>query len=456
MTACDELYISFLFPPSDYVSGITVFKRIAVNGKKVDVLQADFKSDNLSQFNNYVDEYINNRILIDIDCDNDWANCIFKFQDMGLKAIKNDYKKIYSRSWLMANHFLASQYKFKNPEVIWHAEFSDPLIYDLSNKPKTYKQMKVNDKDYILKINEKIDEFNKNNNTDFVHVENNSQAYFIAEYLVYLFADEVIFTNENQREVMLDQFQVDVKDMVLKKSQIKIHPTLDDKFYHIKDVDLNLNPDEINIAYFGKDYYGKRHFEALFYTLDSLNHRYKDKIKIHIFIDDTQLVKSLISSTQSSDNFTVRKPIGYLEFLNATTKFDVLLVSDVETKPDFELNPYLPSKLSDYMGSSADIWGICEKGSSLSKMDLKYKSYIGDIPSLQSQIIKILHDRNLIDENWSFVDGYLSKRLTALNELYEREFRRKIKLSEDIKKLQNENKQIKSSNSWNPFKKLKK
>ena len=26
-----------------------------------------------------------------------------------------------------------------------------------------------------------IDEFNKNNNTDFVHVENNSQAYFIAE-----------------------------------------------------------------------------------------------------------------------------------------------------------------------------------------------------------------------------------------------------------------------------------
>ena len=89
-------------------------------------------------------------------------------------------------------------------------------------------------------------------------------------------------------------------------------------------------------------------------------------------------------------------------------------------------------------------------------MDLKYKSYIGDIPSLQSQIIKILHDRNLIDENWSFVDGYLSKRLTALNELYEREFRRKIKLSEDIKKLQNENKQIKSSNSWNPFKKLKK
>ena len=108
------------------------------------------------------------------------------------------------------------------------------------------------------------------------------------------------------------------------------------------------------------------------------------------------------------------------------------------------------------MGSSADIWGICEKGSSLSKMDLKYKSYIGDIPSLQSQIIKILHDRNLIDENWSFVDGYLSKRLTALNELYEREFRRKIKLSEDIKKLQNENKQIKSSNSWNPFKKLKK
>ena len=217
---------------------------------------------------------------------------------------------------------------------------------------------------------------------------------------------------------------------------------------------MNLNPDEINIAYFGKDYYGRRHFENLFYAVDSLNHRYKDKIKIHIFIDDTQLVKSLISSTQSLDNFTVRKPLDYLEFLNATTKFDVLLVSDVETKPNFELNPYLPSKLSDYKGSSTDIWGICERGSSLSKMDLKYKSYIGDLPSLQSEIIKILHDRNFIDENYSFVEDYLSMRLTALNELYEKEFRRRVKLSGDIKKLQN--KQMNSSNSWNPFKKLKK
>lgn len=453
MTACDELYISFLFPPSDYVSGITVFKRIAENNKKVDVLQADFKSDNFLEFNSYVDEYINDRILIDMDCDNDWCNCIFKFVDKAMKAIRKDYKKIYSRSWLMANHFLASQYKFENPEVYWRAEFSDPLIYDLSNKPKTYRQMKVNDKDYILKINEKIDEFNKNNGTDFAHVENNSQAYFIAEYLVYLFADEVIFTNENQREVMLNQFPVDVKDIVFKKSKIKTHPTLDDKFYHIKDVDLNLNADEINIAYFGKDYYGKRHFENLFYVIDSLNHKYKDKIKIHIFIDDTQLVKSLISSTQSPGNFTVRKPMGYLEFLNATTKFDVLLVSDVESKPNFEMNPYLPSKLSDYMGSSADIWGICERGSSLSKAEIKYKSYIGDIASLQSEIIKILDDRNFKDTDYSFSEDYFSKRLTALNELYEREFRRRTKLSGDIKKLQNENK---SSNSWNPLRKLRK
>ena len=61
------------------------------------------------------------------------------FYDEQWNAIEKDYKRIYSRSWLMANHFLASQYKFKNPEVIWQAEFSDPLIYDLSNKPKSYK-----------------------------------------------------------------------------------------------------------------------------------------------------------------------------------------------------------------------------------------------------------------------------------------------------------------------------
>jgi len=132
---CDELVISCLFPPSDYVSGITVAKRIIDAGHPVDVLQARRKLDD-NEFSLKVNDYINNRILVDVACDNDWWECIHKFIRKGKSAIKKDYKSIYSRSWLMANHFLACEYKFRNNSTFWTAEFSDPLIYDLSTMRK--------------------------------------------------------------------------------------------------------------------------------------------------------------------------------------------------------------------------------------------------------------------------------------------------------------------------------
>ena len=104
---------------------------------------------------------------------------------------------------------------------------------------------------------------------------------------------------------------------------------------------MNLDEELINIAYFGADYYGKRHFEALFYALESLNHEYKNKIKLHLYINDKKLIKRLISTLSAKDNIVVKKPLDYLTFLNATTKFDVLIVNDVITKDNFKINPYL-------------------------------------------------------------------------------------------------------------------
>ena len=48
------------------------------------------------------------------------------------------------------------------------------------------------------------------------------------------------------------------------------------------------------------------------------------------------------------------------------------------------VNPYLPSKLSDYLGSDTPIWAIVEKGSSLDLFSTNnnnhkiVKSYIGN------------------------------------------------------------------------------
>ncbi len=448
---CDELYISLLFPPANYVSGITVFKRIVQGGKPVDVLQSNFKSKNFEKFNEYVENYINNRIIVDIDCKVDWADCIFKFMKKGMDAIDRDYKKIYSRSWLMANHFLAGEYKFLNSHVFWTAEFSDPLIYDLNNNPKKYNEMVIDDEGYISKLNDQIKRLNEIKNADFPLIDNGVSAYYVAEYLVYLFADKIIFTNENQAEVMLNQFPVDVKDFVLKKSEIKMHPTFPDEFYNIINSGLDLDKNYINFAYFGNDYYSKRHFESLFYSVEALNHKFKDKIRVYLFISNDVFLKKLVPS----DRFIVKKPLEYLGYLNATTKFDVLIVNDMITKGNYEINPYLPSKLSDYLGSGSDIWALYENGSSLSGFDLKYKSEISNFNSCLDELVSILDDWGYADENYSINHDYMSNRLTELNELYEMEFNRKQNLERKVKKLKKENDDFSSSNSWKITKPLR-
>ena len=122
----DELYISFLFPPANFVSGITVSKRIVENNSNVDVLQVKTKNQ-IGEFNQMIDGHVDERIIVELDNNNDGLAGIFEFVEKGLKSINRDYEKIYSRSWFMANHFLAFEYKFLNHEVYWKAEFSDPL-----------------------------------------------------------------------------------------------------------------------------------------------------------------------------------------------------------------------------------------------------------------------------------------------------------------------------------------
>ena len=440
---CDELYVSLLFPPSDYVSGINVFKRIVNNKRPVDVLQINQDSSDT-----IFDNYINERITLDMECEIDTPSCILNSLKGALELIEKDYNRIYSRSWVMNNHFIALEYKLAHPDVSWTAEFSDPVILNLSNKPRRSDGFTLDDIDYVNHINYYIVELNSKNNTSFPLIENKSSFFVITEYLAYLFADEIIFTNENQREVMLNQFSRDVKEWVLDKSIIQMHATLDEEFYHIKDAELDLDNEKVNIAYFGRDYYGQRHFESLFYSIESLNHKFKDRIRIHLFIEDVKILKKLIRPLESSDNFIVKRPLEYFDFLNATTKFDVLVVNDVVTMNDWPINPYLPSKLSDYLGSSSDIWALYEPGSTLSECDLRYKSDITDFSACQKQLIKILEDRGFVDEEYSVDESYFLERLTVLNRLYEREFNRGLKRKMENKSLKKINDEILSSNSW--------
>lgn len=450
----EKLVISFKFPPDKDISGIVVAKRIIKDNSVVDVLQ-NAQDDDSYNFDE-VNDFINERLYVSVDSERDSVECIFNFVNQGLELIDDrEYKEIYSRSWYMSNHYLALEYKFNHPDTFWVAEFSDPVLLNMKGKIKTHKLSVLNDEGYIEKLNLRIDEYNAQHSTDFDKLDNPNNSFYIAEYLTFLFADRIIFTNENQRETMLSTHDDEIGKLAVEKSEIMPHPTLDDKYYHLAETSFELKEGDINLAYFGNSYYPSRHFEPLFFAFESLNHRYKDKIKFHLFIKKDEFIDALIDDLEFRDNIIINDPLDYFEFLNATLKFDVLLINDTLTEGFFPHNPYLPSKLSDYLGSGRDIWAIYEKNSTLSTLDLKYKSLLTDYKQSREVLLNILNDYGYADDEFSFDDSFYEKRINQLNRMiFDREMSNKQKnikikqLNNKNKKLNEENKKLLSSKSW--------
>ncbi|WP_458403796.1 hypothetical protein [Methanobrevibacter sp.] len=446
-SSVDELVISYLFPPSRDVSGMVLAKRQIVENRRFDVICSDIKKDNDPEFKKLVDKYINEQILIDLACSPNFTECIFDFVEKSMEELdlRDTYKRIYSRVWKIANNFLALEYKLKHPDTYWISEFSDPLLYDIHNRKRDGgKKQVIENGEYLERINRAITDLNAAKNTDFELVENPCNVHFLVEYIAYLFADEIIFTNENQRHVMLDQFPYDVRDFVMDKSTVKLHPILSEEYYHIKDCPCTLDSSKINLGYFG-NIYSKRHFETIFYAYEILNHKYKDRMQFHFYVNDPGQVKRLMEGLEIYANVEINKTIDYLDFLNLTTKLDILIVNDLITSDCFEVNPYRPSKLSDYIGSKSKIWAVCEKGSCLDDVKTDYKSYITSRKSNIDAIVDILEDFSFEDSDYSLKDDeeYFIKRVTELNILIENEHKRLKSARSQVKKLKKKNENLK-------------
>ena len=261
---------------------------------------------------------------------------------------------------------------------------------------------------------------------------------------------------------MLSGFPYDIEDFVLEKAEIKIHPTLSEEYYHIKETDYEVDEECINLGYFGT-YLAKRNFETLFYSMESLNDDLKHKVKLHLFISDDEdggNLKNVIKNLDIHKDIIINDKVPLFEFLNITTKLDVLIVNDSLTKSYFEKNPFLPSKYSDYLGSGNDIWAICEENSVLDSLDIKYKSYIDDYKSSKETMHKIIEDKfNVkakalsLEEELKEENNYLKLRVNYLNQIMlKNDAKAKDnqidKLKRENAKLKGKNSEILNSNSW--------
>lgn len=246
------------------------------------------------------------------------------------KAKEIEATVIYSRSMFPGSHIAAYLYKLKHKEVKWYAEFSDPLLYNTFNTER--KSICEEDDDAILH--------------DF---------WSSVEEMVYENADVIIFTNENQRQYMLSYNRTHIANSLIEqKSMVSHHPIMDHRFANVIVSKYSL-PKGINIAYFGSlPKYRNR--DLLIQMLDN------PRVHLHIF---TVMTKDM--SGLKHDRIHLNTNVDYLQFLNIASRMDYLVVIDSENVSD--INPWLPSKVSDYIASGTPIIAIVKAGSTLSQMD---------------------------------------------------------------------------------------
>lgn len=404
----NELVISYSFPPTSATASNVLAKRILKNKRNVSLITGTlFEQPQDSSLYDIVSRFIPEGHFVDIE------NFYFyldgkKFVEEGFEIINNlpPFDKIYSRAQFVPSHLLGFFYKATH-DTYWTAEFSDPIIHALEGG---YMSGPINDEELVEKINSHLpDDARKVKTTDTVNE--------IIQYVTFLMADEIIFTNAYQMQIMLEDFP-ELKEMVKNKSKIIPHPTLDEKYYYMKKSDYELDDEYVNFAYFGV-LYKRRNFEEFIAAFNNLNEEFKDKFRLHIFAPNKTVFENVLPP-ELLEKTVVNESVDFLEFLNLTTKMDVLLAEDAKTNHIYDVNPFLPSKISDYKGSGTDIWAICDEGSIMDGMDeIKYKSYLNDLNGAQITANQIMSDKlgiktetkNLDQED---IDKYYKERYDHL------------------------------------------
>ncbi len=296
------------------------------------------------------------------------------------EAEKGPYPWSYSRAHFAASHLLGAAYKLANPSVSWTAEFSDPLSRDMLDEERGTTVEPGPVRELLLTGMEKLG----------LPMPGSDNCFVWCEELAYVLADELIFTNENQREYMLSYCSNPLVAATARaKSVVSAHPTLPRPFYSMVNGSYPLEPDKAHVAYFGV-FYPTRGLDDVLTAAAELDANVRDRLVLHVFTTKSEILEKRAAELGIGANVRVGPYARYLEFLNLTTRFDCLVVNDANTSAYHERNPYLPSKWSDYKGSGTAVWGLVEQDSPLSRQSLAYRSPVGDAGTARSVLERIV------------------------------------------------------------------
>jgi hypothetical protein len=383
-----DLAILQLFPPLLDTSALVAARRLRGWGRMTDVVSMDPTGQRADPAaTGIAGEYVDEHVTVPRRALPVWPSVLAFTEDVlaavaELEERKGPHESLYSRAMFVHSHFAAAALKLRRPSLHWVAEFSDPI----SQNPYGEQRLLDVGEDWL---GQELGTVLTRLGYD---VTEQRRLFEWCELLPYALADEILYTNEQQREVMLGYCPVpELAERARRLSRVEHHPTPVPELYQRVRSTYSLDPDKVNIGYFG-NFYITRGLGEVVAALDGLDLAQRDRLRLHIFTANPEPVVARMIERGVSDVVRVVPMRGYLEYLNATTRFDVLLLSDYETKPQYDLNPYLPAKLADYLGSGTRIWGVHEPGSILSQTEVAYRSELGDAAGAASVLRRVLAD----------------------------------------------------------------
>ena len=347
--------ISWFFPPINSSEGLVTFKLLKNSKYKYVV----FTQNNNEAFSygskeeKLVSENIDT-VFAQSDNFDEWITEGIEYFEKN----KDKFDFIMSRSMAPESHIIALEIKKRHPNVKWIASFGDPI----ADNPFTYfYQVKspyrplgsgIEDicirslispkrifKNTLWKIkNLNIDDLEKKN----IDLQNKVLAH----------SDRVILNNKYQESHMLKNQPDEIKNKV-----IIIPHAYDSDFY---EHNINKNNDKIIFSYLGHldNIRTPINFLKAIKRLKQKDKNLSNKLEINFYGNISVNDKLYIIDNELYDIVKVKKAVTYFESLKIMQKSDWLLLIDANLGNFLNENIFFAAKISDYLGSKSNIFGI--------------------------------------------------------------------------------------------------
>ena len=278
---------------------------------------------------------------------------------------KKEYKYLYTSIVPGISHIAGKAIKKRNPNVIWYASFSDPF------KGSPYKDVNLENHSIFYKIAFKVGAFFFYNNK--------------YEEAAVKYADKLIFICEEQRDFTLSQYP---NSEELKKKSIIMPLTFikDWNIYNNLLIDNEVNNTPKKAVHLGR-LYGLRKIDTFLDALKELKEEYpnlSEKIVFHQYSEIQEHDIKKIESYGLQDLFIVHNKVTYNESVEIMKNADILVLFDT-LMPEAKVQPYLPSKIVEYLMLKKPILGICGNNSPSYRILIEY-GY--DTVGYEKEIIK--------------------------------------------------------------------